>query len=91
MKRLVRHSRSAVLLSIRNLRQNIIALNYPVLRGVIPAYANQLEKAVKRHDLVSVNHRLAALFASYFDIIFAVSRQLHSCAAEPVAMAIASR
>jgi Domain of unknown function (DUF4037) len=59
------------------LRQNIIALNYPVLRGVIPAYANQLEKAVKRHDLVSVNHRLAALFASYFDIIFAVSRQLH--------------
>lgn len=59
------------------LRENIIALNHPVLRSVIPAYANQLEKAVKRHDLVSVNHRLAALFASYFDIIFAVSRQLH--------------
>ena len=59
------------------LRQNIIALNHPVLHSVIPAYANQLEKAVKRHDLVSVNHRLAGLFASYFDIIFAVSRQLH--------------
>lgn len=60
-----------------SLRQNIIALNHPILRGVIPAYASQLGKAVKRHDFVSVNHRLAALFASYFDIIFAVSRQLH--------------
>lgn len=59
------------------LRQNIIALNYPVLRGVIPAYANQLKKAVKRHDLVSINHCLAALLASYFDILFAVNRQFH--------------
>jgi hypothetical protein len=59
------------------LRQNIVALNHPVLRDVIPAYANQLTKAVKRHDLVSVNHRLAALLACYFDIIFAVNRELH--------------
>jgi hypothetical protein len=59
------------------LRQKIIALNYPVLRKVIPAYANQLAKAVKRHDLISINHRLAALLASYFDIIFAVNRELH--------------
>jgi hypothetical protein len=59
------------------LRENIIALNYPVLRGVIPAYANQLDKAATRHDLISINHRLAALFASYFDIIFAFNRQLH--------------
>jgi hypothetical protein len=59
------------------LRQNIITLNYPVLRDVIPAYANQLAKAVKRHDLISVNHRLAALLASYFDIIFALNRELH--------------
>ena len=59
------------------LRQNIIALNYPVLRDVIPSYANQLLKAVKRHDLISVNHRLAALLASYFDIIFALNRELH--------------
>jgi len=34
-------------------------------------------KAVKRHDLVSVNHRLAALLASYFDIIFALNLELH--------------
>ena len=59
------------------LRHNIIALNHPVLRNIIPSYTNQLAKAVKRRDLVSVNHRLAALLASYFDVIFAVNRILH--------------
>lgn len=59
------------------LRHNIIAYNHPILRRVIPAYANQLEKAVKRNDLISINHRLAGLLASYFDVIFALNRQLH--------------
>jgi hypothetical protein len=59
------------------LRQNIISLNQPVLRQIIPSYAFQIEKAAKRGDLVSVNHRLAALLASYFDILFAFNRQLH--------------
>ncbi len=59
------------------LRQNIVALNYPVLRSIIPAYAHQIEKAAKRGDLVSINHRTAALLASYFDILLAVNRQLH--------------
>lgn len=59
------------------LRQNIVALNYPLLRGIIPAYAHQIEKAVKRRDLVSLNHRTAALLASYFDLLLAVNRQLH--------------
>jgi predicted nucleotidyltransferase len=59
------------------LRQNVIATNYPVLREIIPSYFFQIEKAVKRGDLVSVNHRLAGLLASYFDIIFAFNRELH--------------
>lgn len=59
------------------LRSAIVELNHPVLRQIIPAYANQIKKAVHRSDLVSVNHRLAALIASYFDILFAVNRQLH--------------
>ena len=59
------------------LRQNIIAHNYPVLREIIPSYFFQIEKAVKRGDLVSVNHRLAGLLASYFDILFAFNRELH--------------
>jgi len=59
------------------LRENIIKHNHPVLRQIIPSYLFQLEKAVKRGDLVSVNHRLAGLLASYFDILFALNRQLH--------------
>jgi len=59
------------------LRRNIITFNHPVLREVIPAYQHQIEKAVQRADLVSVNHRLAALLASYFDILFAMNRVLH--------------
>jgi len=59
------------------LRQAIIQLNYPVLRDVIPAYIHQLEKSIQRDDRVSINHRTAALLASYFDIIFAINRIPH--------------
>jgi len=59
------------------LRRAIIAFNHPVLREIIPAYAHQIEKAAMRGDRVSVNHRLAALFASYFDVLFAFNRVLH--------------
>ena len=59
------------------LRRSIVALNLPVLRSVLPAYANQLAKAAARGDLVSVSHRLAALLASYFDVVFAVNRVPH--------------
>jgi len=59
------------------LRRNIISWNHPVLRSIIPAYAHQIQKAVQRKDLVSINHRLAAFFASYFDVVFALNRVLH--------------
>jgi predicted nucleotidyltransferase len=56
------------------LRRAIIAKNHPVLRRVIPSYLHQIEKAIRRNDLVSVNHRVAALLASYFDVLFALNR-----------------
>jgi predicted nucleotidyltransferase len=59
------------------LRQAIICRNHSLLRGVIPAYLHQVEKAARRGDLISVNHRVAALLASYFDILFACNRVLH--------------
>jgi len=57
------------------LRRNIIRYNHSVLRAIIPAYAHQVEKAVRRGDIVSVNHRMAGLLASYFHILFALNRQ----------------
>jgi hypothetical protein len=71
------------------LQRNIVALNHPVLRSIIPSYLTQIKKAVRRRDLISVNHRLAALFASYFDILFAVNRQLHPGEKRLVEMAYA--
>jgi predicted nucleotidyltransferase len=57
------------------LRQAIIRKNHAVLRDIIPSYRHQIEKAIRRNDLVSLNHRVAALLASYFDIIFALNYQ----------------
>ncbi len=59
------------------LRENVVRYNRPMLRGFISSYYRQLEKAATRDDLVSSNHRLAALLASYFDILFAANRLLH--------------
>ena len=41
------------------------------------SYYEQIEKAINRNDIVSINHRISAFMASYFDIIFAVNELLH--------------
>jgi hypothetical protein len=59
------------------LRRAIIAKNHPILRHTLSSYMQQLELAIARRDHHSVNHRVSALLASYFDILFAVNRQPH--------------
>ncbi|MGR5350510.1 DUF4037 domain-containing protein [Vibrio mediterranei] len=59
------------------LRQNIIDKNLPLLLSVIPAYPDQINKSVQRGDRVSVQHRITAYLASYFDVLFAVNELPH--------------
>jgi hypothetical protein len=59
------------------LRRAIVAKNHPILRRTLSSYMQQLELAIERGDHQSVNHRVAALLASYFDILFALNRQPH--------------
>jgi len=61
----------------KELQENIIYKNSRLLMDYMPSFYYQLDKAVKRGDLVSVNHRLTELLASYFNIVFALNKALH--------------
>lgn len=55
----------------------IVNNNLPILRDTPSSLRNQIQKAIERGDVVSINHRVAAFLASYFDILFAINRVLH--------------
>lgn len=59
------------------LRRNIIAMNQPLLRESGSSFLTQIELAQARGDMVSVQHRVTAFLASYFDILFALNRLPH--------------
>lgn len=61
----------------QKLKQNIIANNFRLLTGNLPSFDAQIQKAEKRGDLVSVNHRVTEFLASYFDILFALNEMTH--------------
>lgn len=81
------------------LQQAIVARNHPILRETMSSYTRQIERAVARGDSVSVQHRITALLASYFDILFAANGLPHPgekallpfalthCASQPAGMA----
>lgn len=60
------------------LAQNIIKRNMMLMKDKpFASYYEQIEKAIKREDNNSINHRIAAFLASYFDVIFAKNNILH--------------
>lgn len=59
------------------LKENIIKRNLNLMDGILTSYYAQIEKAIQRHDLVSINHRIAEFLASYFDVLFAVNEIAH--------------
>ena len=61
------------------LQQNIIKRNMMLLKDKpFASYYEQIEKAIKRDDRNSINHRISAFLASYFDIIFAKNEMFHT-------------
>lgn len=61
----------------KELKENIINRNMKLLNDALPAYYLQIKKAIKRNDLVSINHRVSAFLESYFDIVLAVNELTH--------------
>ena len=59
------------------LQENIVFRNYRLLQSSMPAYRTQIVKALKRKDLVSINHRVTGFLESYFDILFALNGLTH--------------
>lgn len=59
------------------LQKNIIKKNLELLDGYIPSFSDQIKKASKRGDIVSVNHRITEFLASYFDLVFAYNKVTH--------------
>lgn len=62
----------------RELKENIIKRNLMLMKDKpFASYYEQIQKAILRNDIVSINHRISAFIASYFDIVFALNEQLH--------------
>ncbi|MBN2539900.1 MAG: nucleotidyltransferase domain-containing protein [Bacilli bacterium] len=55
----------------------IINYNLPILSEKMPSLYHQVEKAIDRKDLHSINHRITAFFEVFYDILFAINRTLH--------------
>lgn len=62
----------------QELKENIIKRNMMLIKDKpFASFYEQIDKAIKRNDIVSINHRISAFLASYFDIIFAVNELFH--------------
>ena len=55
----------------------IVTSNFPIIIDRIPALYKQVEKAINRGDLHSINHRTTAYFELYYDILFAINGETH--------------
>jgi len=62
----------------KELKENIIKRNMMLMKDKpFASYYEQIKKAIKRGDKVSIGHRISAYLASYFDVLFAKNELLH--------------
>ncbi|MGL4611665.1 MAG: nucleotidyltransferase domain-containing protein [Trueperaceae bacterium] len=59
------------------LAKAIIAKNFPLLKGSLVAHPNEVYKAAVRNDIITIHHRIEDMLKSYFDVLFALNRELH--------------
>lgn len=59
------------------LYQTVINQNIPLLYGTQPNMLDQIVKAVKRTDVVAINHRLSEYLSLFFDTLFALNQRNH--------------
>lgn len=57
----------------KELKESIVTNGMRLLHGNLPSFDLQIQKACKRKDYVSVNHRVTEFLATYFDVLFAVN------------------
>ncbi|MCL2198714.1 MAG: DUF4037 domain-containing protein [Defluviitaleaceae bacterium] len=56
-----------------HLRENIIQKNWALLETSQQSFRLQIDKAIKRNDLILVTRRIVGFLNSYFDIVFALN------------------
>lgn len=59
------------------LKNNIINRGMKLLRNSIASFEGQLNKAIARKDIISIQHRATEFIATYFDIIYAINKKTH--------------
>ena len=57
----------------KKLKESIIKRNIALLSDSVASYDKQIIKSIYRKDIINLNNRISAFFASYFDIIFAIN------------------
>jgi predicted nucleotidyltransferase len=55
----------------------IVAKNFPMLKGSLAAHPTELYKALDRGDLTTAHRRIESMLNSYFDVLFALNKELH--------------
>lgn len=61
----------------QELKNNIISHHMNLIKYGIPSFIVQIDKAMKRGDMVNINQSVNRFLSSYFDILFALNEKRH--------------